>query len=282
MADVIFAPLGHYLGKAKIDLCPNLKVVASNTTGHPHIDVDYCREKGIDVACLKFAPEFLRTITPTAELTFGLMIALTRRILPACRSALDGQWDRRPYGAPAMLSRMKLGVVGLGRLGGYVAAYGKAFGMDVAYFDPFVDSDEVRRSCGLEDLAAWCDVLSVHAPHEKETENLISRQVIAGMKPGSYIVNTARGELLDWDALLDALKSGHLAGAALDVFEGEFAPDFNQTFTDHPLLQYARDSDNVILTPHIGGSTTDAWSETEQKTIDMAREALRLRKVPGS
>lgn len=273
-AEVLFAPLGYRTDAAKIDACPRLKVVASNTTGHPHIDVDHCREKGIEVACLKFMPEFLRSITPTAELTFGLIIALTRGLIPAHRAALEGRWDRRPHGAPAMLSRMKLGIVGLGRLGGWLAGYGRAFGMEVAYYDPFVAESDCRRFDVLESLAGWCDILSVHAPHEKETEGLISAAVVAQMKPGSYLVNTARGELLDWQAVLAALQEGRLAGAAFDVFEGEFEPGFDKRYPEHPLLAYARSHDNVILTPHIGGSTRDAWAETERQTIDMALAAL--------
>jgi D-3-phosphoglycerate dehydrogenase len=272
--EVLFAPLGYQVDKAKIDACPRLKVVASNTTGHPHIDVDYCRAKGIEVACLKFVPEFLRSITPTAELTFGLIIALTRGLIPAQRAALEGHWDRRPHGAPAMLSRMKLGIVGLGRLGGWVSGYGRAFGMEVAYFDPYVDDAEVRRFGELGALAAWCDVLSIHAPHENETEKLVSTDVIARLRRGSYLVNTARGELLDWAAVLAALQDGRLAGAAFDVFEGEFEPGFADRYPEHPLLAYAQVHDNVILTPHIGGSTRDAWAETERKTIEMALAAL--------
>ncbi len=278
--EVLFAPLGYQVDKAKIDACPRLKVVASNTTGHPHIDIDHCRARGIAVACLKFAPEFLRSITPTAELTFGLIIALTRGLIPAQRAALDGRWDRRPHGAPAMLSRLKLGIVGLGRLGGWVAGYGRAFGMEVAYVDPYVESAEWRRFASLEELAGWCDILTIHAPHEKETEGLISGAVIGRMNPGSYLVNTARGELLDWAAVMAALKEERLAGAAFDVFEGEFEPDFAERYPTHPLLAYARTHDNVILTPHIGGSTRDAWAATERKTIEMALQSVLANAAP--
>lgn len=272
--EVLFAPLGYQVDRAKIDACPNLKVVASNTTGHPHIDVDYCREKGIEVACLKFAQDFLAEITPTPELTFGLILALTRNIVPAHQSTLDGQWDRRPFGAPAMMSRMNLGVVGLGRIGRRVAHFGEVFGMAVRYFDPFVDSKAFDRCDDLCELAAWADVLTIHLPHEEETEGLIGTAVIGSMKPGAYLVNTARGELLDWAALLQGLESGRIGGAALDVFDGEFAPDFQGSFKDHPFLAYACQHNNVILTPHIGGSTVDAWRETEIKTIEMARDAV--------
>lgn len=278
--EVLFAPLGYHADRAKIDACPRLKVVASNTTGHPHIDVDYCREKGIAVACLKFAPNFLRTITPTAELTFGLIVAVARNLVPAHQAALSGQWNRRPFGAPRMLSRMKLGVVGLGRIGSWVAEYGRAFQMEVAYFDPFVDNSDVERFASLQALAAWCDVLTIHVPHEAETEQLIDADVIGAMRSGSYLVNTARGEVVDWQALLRALESGHLAGVGLDVFENEFDAGFSDVYEAHPFLRYAREHPNVVLTPHIGGSTVDAWTDTEMKTIEMAQELLQA-KLPG-
>jgi D-3-phosphoglycerate dehydrogenase / 2-oxoglutarate reductase len=275
--EVLFAPLGYKVDQAKIDACKRLKVIASNTTGHPHIDVEYARSRGVYVACLKFAPEFLARITPTAELTWGLLLALTRHIVPAHRAATTGRWDRRPFGAAAMLSSMSLGVVGYGRLGRMVASYGRAFGMDVRYYDPFVltRSEGIERLDSLEHLVACSDIVTVHVPHEKETEGLISAALLRRFRQGSYLINTARGELLDWSALLDSLESGHLAGAALDVFEGEFEPGFAERFPRHRALEYARTHDNLLLTPHIGGSTVDAWRLTEDHTIEMVVRHLR-------
>jgi phosphoglycerate dehydrogenase-like enzyme len=275
--EVLFAPLGYMVDRAKIELCPRLRAIVSNTTGHPHIDVDYARKKGVYVACLKFSQDFLSSITPTAELAWGLIIALTRNLVPAHQAALQGLWDRRPFGAPAMLSRMSLGIIGHGRLGTLLARYGRAFGMTVRYYDPYVDisSEGAERMASIEALVEQSDVVSLMVPHEKETEGMIDRDLIARFRRGSYLINTARGELLDWDALLDALKSGHLAGAALDVFEGEFIPGFMDRFPEHPVLEYARTNDNLILTPHIGGSTVDAWRLTESHAIDMALQHLR-------
>jgi phosphoglycerate dehydrogenase-like enzyme len=275
--DVLFAPLGHMVGVAKINACPQLKAVISNTTGHPHIDVDYARSKGIFVACLKFAPDFLKRITPTAEHTWGLLLALTRNLLPAHKAAVSGTWDRRPFGGRSMLSSLSLGIAGHGRLGTIVARYGSAFGMKVRYYDPYVktSSDGAERVATLAALVEQSDVVTIHVPHEKETEGMFSTQIFEKFRPGSYLINTSRGELIDWNALLDSLQSGRLAGVALDVFDGEFAPGFNERFPDHPLLKYAREHDNLIITPHIGGSTIDAWRLTEAHAIDMALGHLR-------
>ena len=274
--EVLFAPLGYIVDRAKIDVCSRLRVIVSNTTGHPHIDVDYARSKGIFVACLKFAPEFLKRITPTAEHTWGLLLALTRNIIPAHRAVLNGVWDRRPFGGKAMLSSLSLGIVGHGRLGTMVARYGKAFGMKVRYYDPFVasSSEGAERIDTLGSLVRLSDVVVLLVPHEKSTEGMFSREVFAHFRQGAYFINTARGELIDWNALLECLQSGRIAGAALDVFEGEFVPGFAERFPDHPVLRYAQEHDNLILTPHIGGSTIDAWRLTEAHAIEMALEYL--------
>lgn len=275
-AEAILAPLGHRCGRDKIDAAPGLKVIGSNTTGHPHIDVEYARSRGIAVVTLKDHQDFLDTITPTSELTFGLIIALTRKMLPAAQSVLAGRWERWPFGGEAMLSRMRLGVIGLGRLGRKVAHYGKAFGMTVRYNDPFVENDDYERVESLVDLAAVSDILTLHVPHEPETERMIGQDVFAALPRGSWFVNTARGELVDEAALLAALESGHLGGAATDVLDGEFVPDFSTRAGEHPLVRYARSHDNLIITPHIGGSTRDAWHLTQEYTVLKMIEALGL------
>jgi D-3-phosphoglycerate dehydrogenase len=268
--EVLFAPLGYKVDEAKMQRAPRLKAVVSNTTGIPHIDAEAARRRGIVVCALHDEPDFLDRITPTAELTIGLMIACMRRIPAASRAAANGRWDRRPWGAPRMLSRLRLGIVGYGRLGRKVAAVAEAFGMDVAYFDPYV----AGGVGSLEALAARSDVLSLHAPANAETAGIISRSVLERLPRGAVVVNTARGELLDTDALLDLLESGHLQAAALDTVVGEYDPTHVEVFGRSRLAQYAREHDNLLLTPHIGGSTVDAWSETERFVIEKACRAL--------
>jgi len=273
-ADVILAPLGFCCGKEKIDAAPALKVIGSNTTGHPHIDVNYASEKGIKVVTLKEQRDFLKTITPTAELTWGLIIALTRNIAPASRSVLQGNWDRRLFGGKCMLSRMRLGIAGLGRLGSMVAKYGRAFGMQVGYYDPFINvtDKDLTRADTLEDLVSASDIVTIHIPHEPQTENLFNRELFNNFKEGSYLINTSRAEIVDHEALLECLQNKKLAGAAMDVFMDEFIPGFN--IRKYPLYEYARTNDNLLLTPHIGGSTVDAWQMTEELTIKMIIDAL--------
>ena len=180
--DALLAPLGWFCGAEKIERCPRLKVIGSNTTGDPHIDVVYARSKGLSVVTLKPYEEFLDSITPTAEMTVGLMVALSRNLVPAIRSVTgEARWERWPFGGERMLSRMSLGIIGLGRLGRKVAAYASSMGMVVRYFDPYVSSHDTHflKVGSLAELVAESDIVSLHMPHEAETENLINGAVFA-------------------------------------------------------------------------------------------------------
>lgn len=269
--DACCAPLGYDVDVGKLNRCPNLKAVITNTTGVPHIDMDATAARGVRVFSLKDEQEFLATITPTAEHAWGLLLALIRRTPWAHRTVLDGAWNRYEFGAaPRMLSRMTLGIVGYGRLGRRVAQYGRTFGMAVRYADPLVDLDDgvAEKAETLTALSEWADVLSLHVPATPDTRHLIDAELLAGVKSGAYLINTARAELIDEAALLEGLRSGRIGGYASDVLDGEFAPGFEAA--DHPLVRYAAEHENVLLTPHIGGSTLDAWRETQARVIDMA------------
>jgi D-3-phosphoglycerate dehydrogenase len=270
--EALFAPLGFPVTATRMDACPHLRVIVSNTTGVPHIDLDVASARDIAVCALHDEQAFLDTITPTAEHTIGLMLAVWRRIPAAHAAAVAGHWDRRPWGAPRMFSRMRLGIVGFGRLGRKVARIGEAMGMQVQYFDPHVSGG----AGSLFDLARASDILSLHAAATSATRGLVSREVLNALPRGALVVNTARGELLDADALLDLLESGHIHAAALDTVSGEYDPGFAAELSSSRLASYARDHDNLILTPHIGGSTVDAWGETEAFVIAKAARALGL------
>jgi len=274
--DVLFAPLGFTVDATRIAKCPRLKAIVSNTTGVPHIDTDAAQKRGIAVCALHDEQTFLETITSTAEHTIGLMLAAWRRIPAAHEAASRGKWDRTPWGASKMFSRLRLGLVGMGRLGRKVARIAAAMDMDVTFYDPQVPGG----TSTLIELARRSDVLSLHAPAEAATRKIVSREVLAALPKGAMVVNTARSELLDEGALVDLLEAGHLAAAALDTVDGEYDPDFSARFGQSRLAAYARTHDNLILTPHIGGSTVDAWTETQRFVILKAAKKLGL-KVPA-
>ena len=267
-AELLFAPLGWHWGESVFEKMPRLKVVASNTTGHPHIDVIAAGKREVSVITLKGQDEFLNTITPTAEHTLGLMIALTRNYRSAMKSVEEGHWNRFPHAAEKMLSRSSVGIVGLGRLGKMVASYCNTLGMHVVGYDPYIASDipNIERAQSLEELVANVDIVTVHVPHEPSTENMFDSRLFQRFRSGGFFINTSRGELVDTPALLEALTCGKLQGAALDVLDCEFSPDFSLKRTQ--LWSHVDSNLNLILTPHIGGSTRDAWRETQRFVIE--------------
>jgi phosphoglycerate dehydrogenase-like enzyme len=275
--EVLFAPLGYRFDDDFMKRAPKLRVIATNTTSVPHVDVAAARVRHVAVVSLAGDTEFLQTITPTAEMTLGLMICLTRNIVPAIAAVKTGTWRRWDHGGERMLSKMHLGIVGFGRLGRLVARYAGTIGMRVHYYDPNV-AEEMRgadRSASLEALVAGADIVSVHASVNESNAAMFDSRIFSHFRRGAYFINTARGELVDSVALVRALESGQVAGAALDVLDNEFAPDFQEHMLEHPLVRYARTHGNLLLTPHIGGSTRDAWAMTQRRTIERAAELVR-------
>jgi phosphoglycerate dehydrogenase-like enzyme len=189
-----------------------------------------------------------------------LLLGVARGIVFNAIDTRAGNWRRRSFFIP--LRGKTLGIVGLGRIGRSVAVRGAAFGMQLAAYEEMPDMDFVKKYnvalLDLDALLARSDFVSLHTPMTPRTEKLINRQTIARMKPGSVLVNTARGGLVDEEALLDALKSGHLAGAGLDVLATEPPPE------DHPFFAL----DNVIISPHVAALD-------QQAMVDMSVGAAR-------
>jgi lactate dehydrogenase-like 2-hydroxyacid dehydrogenase len=268
--ELLFAPLGFKVDKLYINRCPNLKVIASNTTGIPHIDKTHADMNNISICALHNEQTFLETITPTSEHTVGLILSILRRIPSAHYAASNGNWDRRPWGSPMMVSRMTIGIIGMGRLGRQVQHIMSSFGAHVLFYDPYVQGSETD----LVQMASKCNILSINAVVNNETIGLVDFKILNALPKNSIVVNTARGEILEMNALIDLLESGHLWGAAIDTIDGEYDLEFNKKFYDSRVATYARENNNLILTPHIGGSTIDAWAETEKRVIDKSIEIL--------
>ncbi|MCF8037722.1 MAG: hydroxyacid dehydrogenase [Desulfohalobiaceae bacterium] len=278
-ACVLFAPLGYFFGADFFQKTPRLKVIASNTTGIPHIDESAAADFGVRIFSLRGETDFLEKITPTAELTLGLILCLTRNLIPARESVLADRWSRWDFGGQAMLSQMSLGIVGLGRLGKLVAGYGAAMGMKVGFYDPYLSEDQkglYTKKYHLRDLLGSSDIVSVHANLHAKNIHLFDQEAFSACRRGAYFINTARGELVDSEALVRALEQGILRGAALDVLDTEFTPGFSQRVGRHPLVEYAKKHSNLIITPHIAGSTQDAWHLTQRFVIDKTLGFLNL------
>jgi len=243
--DGIIVRSGTKVTKEVIEAGKNLQVIGRAGVGVDNIDVEFATKKGIIVMN---APG--GNTVSTAEHTVGMMLALSRNIPQADRSVKEGKWERKKY-TGVELSGKTLGVIGLGRIGSYVAQLALAFNMKVLAYDPFISQEKAKRIgvelVELDELYQNSDYITLHVPKSEETKGMISKSEFDRMKDGVRIINCARGGLIDEQALYEALRSGKVAGAALDVYE-------NEPPVGSPLLEL----DNCITVPHLGASTHDA------------------------
>lgn len=262
--DVVVMGLGLHFNKDVLQKGKNIKVLVTSTTGTDHIDMAYAKERGIVVISLKDDIEFLKTVTSTAELAWGLLIDLARGISRSFESVTHYEWNRERFRGVELRGKT-LGIVGLGRLGAMVAQYGRAFGMHVVATDPHLAADAFAnlgvQSVSFDELLGVSDVISIHVHLTPETTHLFSTTAFENMKPTALLVNTARGNIVDEVALLDALQNNRFAGYATDVLDGEV--HFHESFVHHPVIEYAKQHSNVVVTPHIGGMTHESRSRTD-------------------
>jgi D-3-phosphoglycerate dehydrogenase len=260
-ADILWVRLRSRIDATVFDAAPRLKAVVTPTTGLNHIDVEEAARRGIRILSLRGATEFLRGVRATAEHTLALTLALLRHLPAAVGHAAAGGWNREAYKGREICGKT-IGVVGYGRLGRLVARYFQAFDATVLACDPNVEVTAVPRAIErvtLEALVMRADIITLHVSLSPETRLMIGPSHFAAMRPAAWFINTSRGELVDEDALLQALAAGRLAGAALDVLADEDSLGMNQ----RPIVQYAREHANLILTPHIGGWTYESQEKTE-------------------
>jgi len=238
---------------------PTLKLIANFGAGTDHIDVNAAQKHGISVTN---TPDVLTE--DTADMTMALLLAVPRRLMEGERLLREGKWDG--WGPTVMLgtrvSGKRLGIIGMGRIGQAVAERAKTFGMSVHYHNrrrlhPSVeDALEATYWEDLDQMLPRMDIISIHCPHTPSTHLLLNRERLSLLRPSSVLENTARGEVVDEDALADLLRERKIAGAALDVFQNE--PKVNPK-----LLEL----DNIVLMPHLGSATEEARNEMGQKVV---------------
>ena len=225
-----------------MERCPNLKMISVAFTGVDHVDMDYCRERGILVSnCAGYSN------TAVSELVFGLALSLYRRIIECDRAVRAGKDKTGLVGLE--LSGKTFGIIGMGAIGTRTAQLAKAFGCRVLGFNRSPKQPEGVHMVELDELLRESDIISLHVPLTEQTRGMIGEREIGLMKPSAILINTARGPVVDSAALAAALKEGRLAGAAVDVYETE--PPIPQ---DHPLLS----APHVAATPHVAFATKEA------------------------
>lgn len=248
--------MGMKADEELIDAGKNLKVISVNGVGYDHVDLVYAKMKGVTVCN---SPQSVRV--PTSEMTFALILAAAKRLSFYDDIVRQGNWidvSKEEFQG-LTLNKSKLGIFGMGRIGSTVAKYGAAFGMEVLYNDPYKLKPEIEAELGIryvefDDLVKESDVLTIHAPLLESTRGLFSSETFTKMKKRAYIVNAARGPIINEEALVHALKTNEIAGAALDVFE--FEPKVSKEL---------RSLENVIMAPHAGTGTIEARQEIAEE-----------------
>ena len=251
---------------ALLDTADKLTLIAREGTGYDGIDVQAATDRGILVTNAPAVHE------ATANLTIGLLIALVRRILVCDRGVREDLWTRRDHWLCPDVTGLTLGILGFGQVGRAVARRAVAMGMKVLVYNrsdvTAAAADLGAAVSSLDDVLTDSDVVSLHIRHSRETDGMFDARLFAKMKKGAYFINTARGGMVDESALLDALTSGRLTGAAVDVLAQE-PPD-----TGHPLLVM----DNVICTPHVAGETTTSMREAFDLAVEQVFDCFEGRK----
>ncbi len=243
-----------------IDIAKNLKVISTYSVGFDHIDTQYAKKKKIRVG---YTPEVLTDAT--ADLAFSLMLDVLRRVSEGDRIVRNGKW-RQIYGAydyvGTDLQGKTLGIFGLGRIGSTLAKRAKSFDMKIVYHNRKPVSKNKEKSLGvkyvtLDKLITQSDVISIHVPHTKETNQFFNMKIFKKMKKSAFLINTARGKIVNEKDLITALNKKIIAGAALDVYQSEPISE------KHPLTKIQ----NVVLAPHIGSSTKETRAKMAEITV---------------
>jgi D-lactate dehydrogenase len=275
-ADAVSVFVKSELRRELLDQLPDLKLITTRSMGYDHIDLEYARSKNIKVNNVT-----TYAAHPVAEFTFALLLAVMRKIVPACNQLREGtDFEQRGLMGFNLFSKT-IGVIGTGRIGRNVIGIAKGFGMNPIAYDTMSDAAFATESnfqyVSLDELLAQSDVITLHVPYMKETHHLIGAAQFTKMKKGVVIINTARGEIMDTTSLVAALRDGTVWGAGLDVLEeerelkeeGEMLTtdknvDYRILAADHHLI----DLPNVIVTPHIAFETHEAMEEINRVTAE--------------
>lgn len=267
----IFTKIGLYLGRKQLSTQSELKFIVSPTTGLNHIDQSYTSSCNIKIISLKGEFDFLKSIKSTAEHTWLLILAASRNFYSAVNNVkINNIWDRKPYLADELNGRT-IGIIGYGRLGKIVAEYAGTFGMNILAYDKddlsFINNG-LDYKTNLDNLLVNSDYIVLLISWSEENIKFFNSKMFNLVKKGSYFINTSRGELVDEKALLDSLKNNKLAGAAIDVLNGDSSWG-SDSYISNDLIKYASNHDNLLITPHMGGYGRTSIYKTREYIINL-------------
>ncbi|MFA5744770.1 MAG: hydroxyacid dehydrogenase [Candidatus Paceibacterota bacterium] len=276
-ADILCPFVESHLGEAELARFPALKFIATRSTGFDHIDLAATKAHNVIVSNVPFYGE-----NTVAEFAFGLLLALSRRIIEADESVRKGFFS--PVGFRGFdLAGKTIGIVGTGHIGAHIIRMAQGFDMKVVGFDVHPNIELAQKLgfsyASLAELLAVSDIITIHVPYNKDTHHLINKENIGNLKKGAYLINTARGAVIETEALVEALKSGSLAGAGLDVLEeeGDMTDEIALLTNPHPKEEelkialanhYLIDHPRVIVTPHTAFNTDEAVERILDATIE--------------
>lgn len=267
--DVVFTRLGLYFNRTCFEASAALKLVATPTTGLDHIDLEAGRACGVEILSLRGQTSLLRTITSTAEHAWALLLAASRSLPESAQRPIAGDWSRGELNIHQLAGK-QLGLIGIGRLGAMLAEYGRAFQMKVVATDPRSDAISVPdfvEIATIKELLNKSDYLIVAASYSHGDLPILRPEHFDMMKTGVILVNVSRGELIDEEALVHALKTGVVRSAGLDVLTGD-SRWTHKIMGQSPLLDLAKVSRQVIVTPHTGGYAVEAVMTTRRYLIE--------------
>ncbi len=254
-AEYLHVRLKYFLDEKLLCNSKNLKMILSPTTGLNHIDCNYLKRKKIELVSLRDYKNKIKDISATAEFTMGLILNLTRNIAQAKKYVESYKWDRTLF-LGNDLSGKKLGIIGYGRIGKMLSKIAKAFKMEVLYYDII----KSRRNTSIKNLCKSSDIISLHINYNKKNHNFFDQKFLSLMKKTSLLINTSRGEVLNQNHLLNFLQKKKIKGAAMDVLDNEH---LFLTKLHKKLISYAKNNQDLFITPHIGGYTEESLQKAE-------------------
>jgi phosphoglycerate dehydrogenase-like enzyme len=260
-----------FIDETFIDAAKKLKIICTASTGLNHIDIEYARKKSIKIISLTKEFDVIKKITSTAEHAFALTMASIRNLIPSYNHVLTGSWNYE-YFIGRQVNGLNIGVIGYGRLGLIYSKYCLAFGAKVRAYDPYkkIDENQIEQVNSLKKILEKSDVVSLHVHVNDETKNLINQDTIQFLKKDAVIINTSRGEIVNESEIVDFLIKNPKAKIATDVLFDEI-----RNREKSPLLQYSKKSDQVLITPHIGGMTLEAQDIAYNHVVKMLKDYLK-------